>query len=93
MSSAVQVQLPPVLRAVVGGEKSLEATGGTVEEVLKSLARARPALGLHFFDESGNVRRNIICLHEGVVIRAREFAGHNVAAGDELILTNALAGG
>ena len=93
MSEAVQVQLPPVLRTVVGGQASVNGVGGTIKEVLKDLATARPALGLHFFDESGNVRRNIICLHDGIVIRAQEFAEHNVRAGDELILTDALAAG
>jgi hypothetical protein len=93
VSSAVQVRFPPVLRSVIGGKASLDGTGGTIEEVLKDLAKERPALGLHLFDESGNARRNIICLHSGVVVRAREFARHSVIAGDELIFTNALAGG
>lgn len=93
MSVSVRVRLPPVLRAVMGGLETADGEGATIEDVLKFLARAHPALGLHLFDESGTARRNIVCLHRGVLVRAREFASHDVEPGDELVLTNALAGG
>ncbi len=89
---SVRLRLPPVLRAVVGAAE-IEGQGATIGEVLAHIAGARPALGLHFFDESGAPRRNIICLHDGVVVRARDFAGHVVRPGDELVMTNLLAGG
>lgn len=90
---SVHVRLPPVLRAVMGGRASLEGAGETVEGVLRVLASEHPALGLHLFDDAGNPRRNIICLHEGSLVRANDFSSWGVRPGDELILTNALAGG
>ena len=93
MSAAVQVRLPPVLRPVMGGRVSLDGEGTTIDSVLRNLARAHPALGLHLFDEAGTARRNIVCLHAGAAVRANEFAGRAVCDGDELVLTNALAGG
>ena len=90
---SVRVRLPPVLRMVMGGRAELDGAGATIGDVLKDLARAHPALGLHLFDEAGAPRRNIICLHRGVVVRARDFAGHAVDPGDELVMTHALAGG
>lgn len=90
---SVRVRLPPVLRTVMGGKPELDGDGATIGGVLADLARAHPALGLHLFDESGAPRRNIICLHRGVVVRARDFAVHPVDSGDELVMTNALAGG
>ena len=90
---SVTLRLPPVLRTVMNGKAELAGDGGTIEQVLRSLADAYPALGLHLFDEAGAVRRNIICLHENIVVRARDFAGHAVASGDELVMTNLLAGG
>jgi sulfur carrier protein ThiS len=85
--------LPPVLRTVMDGQGTIEGEGTTIEVVLRSLSITYPALGLHLFDESGRPRRNIVCLHEGILVRAAEFAGHTVSTGDELVLTNALAGG
>jgi sulfur-carrier protein len=93
VSGAVQVRLPPVLRAATGGAAVLAGDGTTIGEVLANIAAGHPSLGLHLFDESGAPRRNIICLHAGEVVRARDFAGRAVASGDEIVLTNALAGG
>jgi len=93
MNKSVRVILPPVLRTVLGGQKEIEGEGGTIEKVLQSVSAVYPALGLHLFDESGSPRRNIVCIHRGTLVRAREFSGHAVAPGDELVMTNALAGG
>ncbi|HWA90938.1 MAG TPA: MoaD/ThiS family protein [Rhizomicrobium sp.] len=87
------VRLPPVLRTVMNGATGLDGEGATVGEVLESLARAHPALGLHLLDEAGRPRRNIICLHDGEVVRSFEFAARAVREGDELVMTNILAGG
>ena len=90
---SVRVLLPPVLRHVMGGARSIEAEGASVSAVLGALGKKHPALALHFFDEHGAVRHNIVCVHNGVVVRAREMAAHEVSDGDELVLANALAGG
>jgi len=89
----IRVRVPPVLRAVTGGARVLEAEGGTVREVFEDLARKHPALGLHLFDERSGIRRNIICVHRDYVVRASEMAGRAVDEGEELILANAFAGG
>ena len=93
MNAAVRVRLPPVLRTVMGGQREIEGEGDTIEKVLRHISSANPALGLHLFDESGRPRRNIVCLHRGTLVRAREFSDHAVTYGDELVMTNALAGG
>ncbi len=89
----IRVQLPPVLRQVSGGKKELTANGGTIAEVLEDMARANPALHLHLFDESGAIRRNIVCIHDGEMVRANCARTHAVGPNDEIVLANALAGG
>ncbi|MBV9044692.1 MAG: MoaD/ThiS family protein [Alphaproteobacteria bacterium] len=89
----IRVQLPPVLRAVNGGERWLDADGSSIAAVLTDIARNRPALGLHLFDEAGAIRHNIVFLHNGEMIRAREAAARRLNPGDEIVITNALAGG
>ena len=90
---SVRLQLPPVLRHVMGGQRWLDAEGKTVCEVLRDLSARHPRLALHFFDERGEVRHNIVCLHDGALVRAREMGAHQLQPGDEVVLTNALAGG
>ena len=89
----VKVQLPPILRPVMGGERFLTAEGTSIGAVLSDLARRNPALALHFFNESGGIRHNIVFLHGGTMVRAKDANGHRIAPGDEIVITNALAGG
>jgi len=92
-SVGIRVQLPPLLRNLMGGERWLTGDGDSIVAVLADLGRKHPSLALHFFDEQGALRHNIAFVHDGAVIRAREAAAHAVGPGDELILTTALAGG
>ncbi|HVZ69454.1 MAG TPA: MoaD/ThiS family protein [Rhizomicrobium sp.] len=89
----IRVQVPPVLRAVTGGARTVEAEGTTVREVFEDIAKKHPALGLHLFDERSGIRRNIICVHRDVVVRPDEMAERKVDQGEELVLANAFAGG
>ncbi len=91
--TGVQILLPPILRPVAGGMHALNAEGSCITEVLIDLANKHPALGLHIFDEAGSLRRNIVFLHDGVLVRACEAKTHLVVPGDKIVLTNALAGG
>ena len=90
---SIRVQLPPILRPVAGGERTLGAVGSSIGAVLADIARRNPALALHFFDETGGIRHNIVFLHDGAMIRAKEASAHRLKDGDEVVITNALAGG
>lgn len=90
---SVRVQLPPLLRPVMGGERWLEGEGHSIAAVMSDLAKKHPAFGLHVLDEAGALRRNIVFLHDGTVVRAAEAQSRRVRDGDEIVLTNALAGG
>ena len=91
--AAVRVQLPPVLRGVAGGERWLAGHGSSIGALLADLTSRHPALALHLFDEQGAIRHNIVFLHDGQAVRAREAKAHRLKPGDEVVLTNALAGG
>ncbi len=90
---SVRVQLPPLLRGLAGGERWVSAEGRSIGAVLAELGRRNPALALHFFDEQGAIRHNIAFVHEGRIVRAKDAAAHGLAAGDEIVMTNMLAGG
>ena len=90
---SIRIQLPPVLRAVSGGVRVLEAQGSSIAAALSDLATKHPPLALHFFDEAGAIRHNIVFLHDGAMVRAREASARQLKDGDEVVITNALAGG
>ena len=89
----VRVHIPPVLRGIAGGRRELESDGATLQELLVNLACAYPPLALHLFDENGGIRRHILCIHQERAVRPCDFASHPIRADDEVIVTNALAGG
>ena len=47
------VKIPPVLRAAAGGERTVEASGATVGEVLTALCDAHPAIGAQILTADG----------------------------------------
>jgi sulfur carrier protein ThiS len=77
----------------MGGVRAVDAEGQSIAAVLADLARHHPSISLHLFDESGAIRRNIVFLHDGALVRAAEAKDRRVQSGDEIVLTNALAGG
>jgi sulfur carrier protein ThiS len=77
----------------MGGVRAVDAEGHSIAAVLADLARSHPPISLHLFDESGAIRRNIVFLHDGTLVRAAEAKDRRVKSGDEIVLTNALAGG
>lgn len=90
---SVRVAIPPVLRSLVGGRRELVSCGKTIDDLLRNLAREYPRLALHLFDEAGTVRRYVLCIHNAIAVRPAEFASHGIGESDEIIITNALAGG
>ena len=85
----VAVQLPRVLAELTGCERVLEVTGGTVAE----LVRRHPALALHLFDDSGTLRRHVLCFRNDIAIHARATLEEPLVVGDRLALVSSVAGG
>ena len=52
------VRIPPTLRAEVGGERQVEARGGTVRELLEDLAERYPTLRAAAVRERQTSRRS-----------------------------------
>ena len=87
------IKIPPVLRASVGGEKLLSASGGNVGEVLRDLAVNHPATQSQLFSAEGELNRyvNVYLNDEDVrVLDGLETAG---GESDTLVILPAMAGG
>jgi molybdopterin synthase sulfur carrier subunit len=57
------IKIPPVLRSSVGGEKEVEADGGDVGEVLRSLADQHPDTASQLFGSDGSLKRSVNVSH------------------------------
>jgi molybdopterin converting factor small subunit len=89
----VTVVLPPLLRPLAGGARTVGVEGSTIAGVTHALASQYPSFALHLRDEAGNLRSNIVFLHDGAMVRGPDADDHAVRDGDEIVMTNALQGG
>jgi len=86
------VRIPPVLRDEVGGQKAVEASGGTVSEVLDQLFAAYPALGARV-TEDGRLSPFINVYVNARDVRYQQGLDTTVGPDDTVILLPAMAGG
>jgi sulfur-carrier protein len=86
----VGVTVPRMLAELVGGSRSFEVEGETVEDALSGVVAAHPELEVHLFDETGEIRQHVSCFHNGAMVSDRSVA---VADGDELVILQAVSGG
>jgi len=91
--SAVTIRLPMVLAQLYGGRRDFEAAGGDIAAALRDLADREPSLAAHFFDACGALRRNLQFVHNETYVRVRDASKRALAAGDRVVVMNAVMGG
>jgi molybdopterin synthase sulfur carrier subunit len=87
------VKIPPVLRASVGGEKQLSASGENVGEVLQHLVSTHPATQSQLFSEDGQLNRYVNVYLNDEDVRVLGGLDTAVAETDTLVILPAMAGG
>jgi molybdopterin synthase sulfur carrier subunit len=87
------VKLPSVLRPNVGGAKELDVPGVSIGDVLDGLVARFPALGEQLLTEDGELNRFVNVYLNGQDVRYLDGRATAVAAGDEVRLLPAMAGG
>ena len=86
------VRIPPVLRTEAGGEREVEASGGTVRELLEDLSSRLPALGARVY-AAGEIHSFVNVYVDGEDVRTRDGLDTPVREGSTVILLPAMAGG
>jgi sulfur-carrier protein len=86
----VQVRIPTPLRSYTGGETYVEATGVTLDALLRDIDRQCPGLRFRVVDEQGNLRRHMNVFVNQEKVRDLTLA---ISASDEVVLMQALSGG
>jgi molybdopterin converting factor small subunit len=87
------VKIPPVLRASVGGEKEVGASGANVGEVLRDLVASHPATQSQLFSSEGELNRYVNVYLNDEDVRVLEGLDTAVAESDTLVILPAMAGG
>jgi molybdopterin converting factor small subunit len=92
---SVEVVLPGVLADLAGGTKHLrvEPAGGTLADLLDTLAAAHPALARRIRDEAGAVRRFVNVYVDGDDVRYAGGLGASVPDGAVVQVLPSVAGG
>ena len=90
---AVNVKIPPQLRAVTGGQGSESVDGATVGEVLGALYERHGELRDRVADDDGGLRRFVNVYLDGEDVRFLEGMDTPVKDGAELQILPAVAGG
>ncbi|HEY8637746.1 MAG TPA: ubiquitin-like small modifier protein 1 [Solirubrobacteraceae bacterium] len=87
------VRIPPVLRPSTNGEKEVSADGGSVGDVLHSLAQSHPATEGQLFGEGGELNRYVNVYLNDEDVRVLDGLDTSVGEGDVLVILPAMAGG
>jgi molybdopterin synthase sulfur carrier subunit len=86
----VKVLIPGVLRSYTGGRSAVEASGGTLGEVLADLDRHYSGIRFRMIDEQDGIRRHMRIFVNGDEVRSLAIA---LDGSDEVIIFQALSGG
>jgi sulfur-carrier protein len=87
------VRIPPVLRPSVGGEKELNADGGSVGEILRSVAEQHPDTQSQLFAPGGGLNRYVNVYLNDEDVRVLDGLETSVGDSDTLVILPAMAGG
>jgi sulfur-carrier protein len=89
---AIEVRIPTILRTYTGGQKSVEGSGATLEELFTDLDGRYEGLRERLIDESG-VRRFVNVYLNDEDVRFLGGLSASVSDGDTVTVLPAVAGG
>lgn len=83
------IKLPRMLADLVHAGRQIELTADTVGHALDTLCGLHPELRVHLFDESGDIRQNVMCFHNDTTANLEA----PVQSGDTVTILQAVSGG
>ena len=88
----IDIRIPTILRPYTGGEKSVQASGTTLAELVSDLDRRFPGMGERLL-EDGKLRRFINVYLNDEDVRFIGSLDALISSGDNLTILPAVAGG
>lgn len=92
-SPSVIVRFPDALRARVGNQRTVTASGRTIREIINALEQAYPGLQFHLCYETGELRPFVNIFLEKENIRYLRGLDTPVADGTTVHIFHSVAGG
>jgi sulfur-carrier protein len=89
----IKVRIPTPLRPLTKGQGEVEATAGSIVEMIETLNSAHPGLKDRLCDESGELRRFVNIYVNEEDIRFLKGKETSLKDGDEVSIVPAIAGG
>ncbi|MGH7643480.1 MAG: ubiquitin-like small modifier protein 1 [Candidatus Dormibacteria bacterium] len=90
---SVKVRVPSPLRQLTAGASEVEVDGATVAEALHDLERRYPGFRPRIFEPAGGLRHFVNLYRNDDDIRTSGGLEATLAAGDQLSIVPAVAGG
>jgi MoaD family protein len=94
---AIEVRIPTILRTYTGGEKSVEASGSTLVELIDDLEAKHPGIKDRLIetdgDGKGDLRRFVNLYVNDEDVRFTGGLGTELSDGDQVVVLPAVAGG
>ena len=87
------VKIPPVLRRHTGGDPEIDAVGGNVGEVLRTLASEHPETESQLFSPEGELNRYVNVYLNDEDVRVLQGLETPVSDSDTVVILPAMAGG
>ena len=88
----IEVRIPTILRTYTGGEKAVDAAGGTLSAVIDDLEVNHPGIRDRLI-ENGDLRRFINVYVNDEDVRFTGGLGTALSDGDQVVVLPAVAGG
>jgi len=89
---SVEINIPPVLQALIEGVRRVDVSGSTVGECLKELVGRYPSLKPRLFTRQGKLIKGVSIFINGESAYPGELA-RPVHDGDKVYITNIVLGG
>jgi molybdopterin converting factor small subunit len=93
MADNITIHIPTALRQQVDNQDTIETTGGTVGDVLGSLAGQYPELGKRLYKSDSELNRFINVYVDDEDIRFLNNLDTELKGGEEIAIVPAIAGG
>jgi MoaD family protein len=90
---AIEVRIPTILRSYTGGEKSVEGSGGTLDELIGDLDSRHGGLRGRLVGDDGNLNRFVNVYLNDEDVRFLGGIRTPVSEGDVVTILPAVAGG
>ena len=90
---AIEVKIPTILRTYTGGEKSVEAKGDTLAELIDALDADHPGIKGRLITEDGGLHRFVNVYVNDEDVRFEGGLAKELSDGDVVVILPAVAGG